>query len=85
MKVKPTIDVYLEGLLVDVVRVHDPADRLRKIRELRSGVSKLDAELRGATRDAILELRHLAPPMTWAEIGDLLGVSHQRAEQLSRT
>lgn len=75
----------LEALLVDVVHVQDPAARLRKIRELRDAVSSLDAELRAATRDAILELRSFEPPKTWPEIGELLGVSAQRAEQLSRT
>lgn len=82
---KTKAETYLEDLLEDVVHVDDPVERLRKIRELELGTSSLGEELRAYKREAILELRRLDPPRTWPEIGELLGVSAQRAEQLSRT
>ena len=72
-------------LLDDVSRVLDPAERLRRVRVIQDEVSGLDRALRSVKRETILELRALDPRPTWAEIGELLGVSQQRAEQLSRT
>lgn len=82
---KTKAELYLEEILEDVVHVDDPVERLRKIRELEDGAATLGADLRAYKREAILELRRLDPPKTWPEIGELLGVTAQRAEQLSRT
>jgi hypothetical protein len=65
----------------------NPAERLRLLRAYEARLT-VDAdetldEIRAAYRVAILELRGRTPRPTWAEIGDLLGVTGQRAQQLS--
>lgn len=62
----------------------DPAERIRVIARVRSHLSNVDDLLAVDLRSAILQLREQRPRWTWAEIGDLLGVSASRAEQLSR-
>lgn len=75
----------LERLLAPVLIVEDLEDRLAA---LRTAETELPAELRSRIRRAIaetiLELRSRSPRPTWDEIGRSLGVSAQRAEQLSR-
>jgi len=81
---RTTVDQYLEGLLIDVRHVSDPAARLVRFRELRDGIDRLEVDLRDDVRRAILDLRAETPARTWEAIGRLLGVSAQRAQQLSR-
>lgn len=77
-------DRLLEDLLAEVVNVKDPRERLRKIRTLEEGLGKLLEEGRATKRATILELRSLDPRPTWDEIGELLGVSGQRAHELAK-
>ncbi len=65
--------------------VTDPVDRLRALRTLRSEMNRLDDRLAETVRRALLEARSAEPRPTWAELGHTLGVTAQRAEQLSRT
>lgn len=76
--------VSMASLLEAVVRVPDPRDRLRKLRTLEDGISDLADRLRVLKREAIVELRAEDPRPTFEQIGELLGVSGSRAEQLSK-
>lgn len=71
-------------LLEAVVHVPDPRARLSKCRILEDGISDLGDRLRAIKREAIIELRAEDPRPTFEQIGEILGVSAQRAEQLSR-
>lgn len=75
----------IRAIPASVVTVHDPVERLSKIRELEDEVDGAAETLRYLKRETILELRRADPPLTWARIGELLGVGKSRAEQLSRT
>ena len=71
------------GLVLDMLqRVADPTERIRAIRAVRAELSHHDERLVDLLRDAILELRAADPPATWAEVGELLEVTPQRAHQL---
>lgn len=70
------------AVLVMLGKVRDPAERIRAIRSVRAELSRHDERLVDLLRDSILELRALDPPPTWAEIGELLDVTGQRAYQL---
>ena len=59
----------------------DPGKRLRLLAEIHVETMDLSLLLRSTKRAAIAELRDRGA--TWHEIGDLLGVSSQRAYQLS--
>ena len=59
----------------------DPGKRLRLLGEIHAETMDLSLSLRASKRAAIAELRDAGA--TWAEIGDLLGVTAQRAYQLS--
>lgn len=65
--------------------ISDPLDRLRALRLYREWLSGLDNQLGDLARSTITEARSAEPRPTWAQLGELLGVSGQRAEQLSRT
>jgi hypothetical protein len=62
----------------------DPAKRLLRLRGLQADLDSIDETVRGYVRDAIRELRSTTPAATWSEIGEILGVTAARAEQLSR-
>lgn len=66
-----------------LARVADPCERIAAIQAVRAELERYDARFDELTREAILELRAADPPKTWAEIGDMLGVSPQRAYQLA--
>lgn len=76
----------LAELLSDVGREPDPAVRFERLRVLREDRRteniEYDQHLRRAQTAAVVELRDSGA--TWREIGERLGVSAQRAEQLSR-
>ena len=71
-------------LLAAVLHVDDPRERLRRLRVVRAEVGELEKQIGRMIRSALLEIRETDPLATWAELGDLLGVTLQRAEQLSR-
>lgn len=79
-----TRHLTIEARVDRAVAVADPASRLRLLAEIHAETMALGRELRARKREAILELRSYPDRKTWEEIGDLLGVSQQRAEQLSR-
>lgn len=76
------VRLELRGILLAVVQVHDPEERLRRLAVVGEGVDDLEARIRRLKRSAILELRR--DGWHWHRIGAVLGVSAQRAEQLSK-
>lgn len=68
----------------DVEDLSTPLEQLRILSGLRAMVGDADRTLRTLLRDVIGELRDQEPRMTWQEIGSILDVSPQRAEQLSK-
>lgn len=71
------------AVLTALAAVSDPLDRLRALRLIQAEQNRVDDRISAQVRTTILELR-AEPVHTWAVIGDVLGVSPQRAEQLSR-
>lgn len=63
----------------------NPLARLRALRELRLAADELDDAVADEVGRALRAARELDPRPTWVELGEILGVSPQRAEQLSRT
>lgn len=70
------------AVLVMLRREPDATKRIRAIRAVRAELAGHDERFLELLRDSILDLRALDPPKTWAEIGDLLEVTGQRAYQL---
>ena len=68
--------------LAEAVTEADPVTRLRLLAVIHQETCEMSDALRIAKRDTIRELRTTG--MTWQRIGDALGVSKQRAEQLAR-
>ena len=66
-----------------LARVRDPRERISAIERVRVELARHSASLDHLRGETILELRALDKPATWAEIGELLNVSHQRAYQLA--
>lgn len=69
-------------MLASASRIKDPTTRLARIAEARTAHADVTDRLRSATASAIIAARNTG--MTWAAIGDALGVSPQRAEQLTQ-
>lgn len=71
----------LKELIADVVALDDPVERFRKLGDLANG--EFSARIRAERVRIVREIRAREPRPTWAEIGALLGVSVERARQLS--
>lgn len=72
----------LDARLAAIAELNDPIERVRAIDDLRKQTTDLLRDkLARATADAITEAR---ATMTLQQIADLLGVSKQRAHQLSQ-
>ena len=92
LPIRLTISQDRSGLPLTIPQVaacvSDPAERLRMLRaferRLSADADEARAEILDAYRVAIGELRSRSPRPTWREIGDLLGVTASRAEQLSK-
>jgi hypothetical protein len=74
----------LEQLLADLARTSDPRERLRRIAEARVDVTEIEHRYVMLRRSAIVEARSGQPRLKWREIGEIFGVSPQRAEAMSR-
>lgn len=79
-----TKNLTLEARVERALSLAEPALRLRRLAEIHAETMALGLELRARKREAILELRSHPDRKTWVEIGEILGVSQQRAEQLSK-
>ena len=69
-------------LIAEAARTGDPVVRLRRVAAARAAHNGTNEKLAAATEDAIAIARH--DSFTWPYIGEILGVSAQRAQQLSR-
>lgn len=70
------------ALLTEARRAKSPDAYLAKIAAARVAHAETDAALKVATHDAITTAR--AAGTSWPAIGEALGVSAQRAQQLAR-
>lgn len=71
--------------LRDLEKIAEPLARLEAIDKAGAELEHAGAELRRLKGRAIRQLRGEGESRrTWAEVGELIGVSAQRAEQLSR-
>ena len=67
-----------------LARVRDPRERLSAIEAVRNELDRHAGQLDDLRGETILELRSLDTPATWAEIGEILNLSQQRAYQLAQ-
>ena len=74
-----TLDAPIADIAEIVSAIDDPGEFYRASREVESRVT---ASMRAVRRERLLALREQG--LTWRQIGELLGVSTQRAEQISR-
>lgn len=74
----------LGDFLAVILHVDDPRERLRRLRVVRTEIGELEEQTRRMVRSSLLEIRRTDPLATWQALGDLLGVTGARAEQLSR-
>lgn len=72
-----------EDLLDDAVALDDPIARYKALDDLVEPVAELPTRLRLERGRAVRELRARDPRPTWAELGELLGVSGERLRQLA--
>lgn len=64
-----------------VAAIADPIERYQAARDAREKISEANGALQRIQRDVVLELR---PGRTWAEVGDLIGVTGSRAEAIAK-
>ena len=74
-----TLDAPIAEIADIVTAIDDPGEFYRASREAESRVT---TSMRAARRKRLLALREQG--LTWRQIGEILGVSTQRAEQISR-
>lgn len=66
------------GRLAQIV---DPVERFNAARKFREALAAGDRAAKAMERNAVNELKQERP---WREVGDLLGVSGSRAEQIAK-
>ncbi|MCX5138340.1 GIY-YIG nuclease family protein [Streptomyces sp. NBC_00338] len=72
------VEASLSGLSDEIRAIQDPLQRFAAVRDLEE---LLGATLRGETQRAVVAMKESG--LVWREIGELLGVSGQRAHQIS--
>lgn len=77
----PTAATRLEKLSAGIGRIVAPSRRLEAANALLDAVPSFAGELRAIRAGAIRELKEGG--LTWAAIGEELGVSPQRAQQMA--
>lgn len=73
----------IDQLLADLARLPDSRERLRRIAEARADVTKVEQRYVEARRAEILAARATLPRLKWREIGEIFGVSVQRAYKMA--
>lgn len=68
----------------ELTKITDPAKRAVAAHELAEALSSTRATVSAIRGGAIRDLRRDGGSRTWDAIGELLGVTRQRAEQLAR-
>lgn len=61
--------------------ISDPVERFNRARDLRAQLDRGDRILKDVEQSAVIELKEGRP---WREVGELLGMTGSRAEQISR-
>lgn len=72
----------LIDLVADALALEDPAERFRRLGDLANG--ELSALIRAERVRIVRELRDREPRPTWAELAALLGLSIERARQMTK-
>lgn len=78
----------VDRLARQLAEISDPRRRLAHLAEHGNWITRHLADLEAAyvaLRREVIELaRNTDPPLTWREIGEILGVTPQRAESMSK-
>ncbi len=74
----------VDVLLHEAGRLKDPVERLKRLADARTQIGRTGSRLHADIQGAIVAARDADTPATWPEIGAILGVSAQRAQQLAR-
>ncbi|MGW2594801.1 hypothetical protein ACWCXC_31675 [Streptomyces sp. NPDC001515] len=77
-KWRSDVETSLAGLCAEIRAIQDPLKRFAAVRDLEE---LLGVVLRGETQRAVIAMKESG--LVWREIGELLGVSGQRAHQIS--
>lgn len=75
----------LGAAIAALERIPNPRERAVAIRAVADGLGQADARLRRLLAVAIQQIREEPTHPSWREIGELLGLTGQRVEQLART
>jgi hypothetical protein len=75
--------IHVEARLDAALRTPDPVVRYRQLQEVRADVDDLGRRIRAGRQGCARALKDEG--RTWDEVGALLGLSLQGAEQLART
>lgn len=73
----------LEDLLADVVALADPVARFRALADLDDRPRELASLIRAERTRCVLEIRNRADRPSWTAVGEVLGISGERARQLA--
>lgn len=76
---RASVSSLVDALYAEIRSIPDPVTRFAEIRQVES---RLGAGLRAESQGVVLGLKKQG--LSWREIGELLGVSGQRAHQISR-
>lgn len=71
----------IETATAEVAAITDPIERYYAARKCRATLASGDRELKDLQQDIA---NHLKAGRTWAEVGELLGVTGSRAEALAK-
>lgn len=71
----------IETAADELAAISDPVERYRETRKLRAKLADGDTIFRAVEQRAVNEIKEGRP---WREVGDLLGVSGSRAEQIAK-
>jgi hypothetical protein len=76
------LEAAFSARLAEVERIPDLRERFEEARALRAEIAEGQCVFRTMGREAIVELK--ASGLSWRQIGQLLGMSGARAEQISK-
>lgn len=73
----PAIEAAADGLAA----ISDPVERYKETRKVRAELAQGDATFRAVEQRTVSEIKE---GRSWREVGELLGVSGSRAEQIAK-
>lgn len=71
----------IEAAIEDIAAVIDPVERFNEGRKIRSAFADGERKVMQIQQAAVEELKQ---ERTWAQVGELLGVTGSRAEQIAK-